>query len=65
MVIRWIKELSKLIFLTGFLKNYKKLKYIGRGEFAKVWEVERIKDGKRFAAKMIDKEICYGEVNGR
>lgn len=64
-VNRWMKELSKLVFLSGFSNDYKAVKYIGRGEFAQVWEVERLRDGAKFAAKTIDKEICYGQVNGR
>lgn len=62
---RWMKELSKHIFLSGFSNHFKALKYLGRGQFAQVWEVERLKDRTKFAAKIVDKEICYGQVNGR
>lgn len=64
-VNRWMHELSKIVFLSGFSTHFKPVKYIGRGEFAQVWEVERIKDGSKFAAKIIDKDVCFGQVNGR
>lgn len=35
----WGSMLSKVVFLSGFLDHYKSINYIGRGEFAKVWEV--------------------------
>lgn len=61
----WVNELSKVVFLSGFLNQYKPLSYIGRGQFAKVWEVERKFDGTKFAAKCVDKDECFGQVNGQ
>ena len=36
------------------IKNYNVLKAIGSGSFSVVYQVERIKDGKIFAAKVMD-----------
>ena len=65
MAIKWVDQLSKQVFLSGFSNNFRALKYIARGEFAQVWEMERLRDGKKFAVKIIDKEVSFGSVKGK
>ena len=51
-------------FLSGFSNNFRALKYIARSEFGQVWEMERLREGKKFAVKIIDKEVSFGSVKG-
>ena len=43
------KKAEDLLLSKGFYLN----KVLGQGAFGQVWEIERIKDGKRFAAKYL------------
>lgn len=52
-------------FWSVFSNNFRALKYIARGEFAQVWEMERLREGKKFAVKIIDKEVSFGSVKGK
>lgn len=53
---RWIDELKIICVLTTFHEEYKAIKMIGRGSFAKVYLVESKTNGKSFAVKAFTKE---------
>jgi len=52
----WVTILKKVCILTNFHDEYKALKMIGRGSFAKVYLVETKTTGKAFAVKAFTKE---------
>ncbi len=51
----WLKYLSKNLNQYGFHKLYKPVRKLGKGGFATVYEVQRVTDGIRFAAKAFSK----------
>lgn len=61
----WIFCLSKLINQKGFHEMFKPLKKLGKGNFASVYEVERLTDGARFAVKAFSKQSCFSAKNGK
>lgn len=56
---QWKNELLKKINYAGFHNLFKAVKKLGRGTFAAVFEIERYKDGKKFAAKAFAKQNLY------
>lgn len=44
---------------------FKPLRKLGKGNFASVYEVERLTDGRRFAVKAFSKQSCFQGKNGR
>lgn len=44
---------------------FKPLKKLGKGNFASVYEVERVTDGRRFAVKAFSKQGCFSNKNGK
>ena len=44
---------------------FKPLKKLGKGNFASVYEVERITDGAKFAVKAFSKQSCFNAKNGK
>ena len=52
----WVDELSKNINQTGFHKIFRPVRTLGKGSSATVYEIMRLEDGKRFAAKAFAKE---------
>jgi len=52
----WYEALKKICVLTTFHDDYKAIKMIGRGSFAKVYLVESKTTGKSFAVKAFTKE---------
>jgi len=52
----WIDHLKGICVLTTFHNDYKAIKMIGRGTFAKVYLVESLKTKEKFAVKAFTKE---------
>jgi serine/threonine protein kinase len=52
----WILHLSKVINESGFHSFYKPIRVLGKGSSATVYEIARLDDGKRFAAKVFSKD---------
>jgi len=63
----WIVALKNVCILTTFHEEYKALKMIGRGSFAKVYLVESKTNGKMFAVKAFTKEsvIISNKTNAK
>lgn len=59
----WICELGKTINQTGFHSFYKPIRTLGRGSFATVYEILRLEDGRRFAAKVFGKDNIKDNQN--
>lgn len=53
---KWITELKAICVLSPFHEEYKAIKMIGRGSFAKVYLVESKTTGKSYAVKAFTKE---------
>lgn len=45
-----------MINQSGFHNFYKPIRTLGKGSFATVYEIVRLDDGERFAAKVFSKE---------
>lgn len=56
---RWITSLKSICVLAPFHEQYKAVKMIGKGSFAKVYFVENKNDGKSYAVKAFTKEGIY------
>lgn len=65
MIETWAVYLSKKINQKGFHEMFKPLKKLGKGNFASVYEVERLTDGMRFAVKAFSKQSCFAAKNGK
>ena len=52
----WTNKLKGICVLTTFHEEYKAIKMIGRGSFAKVYLVESKTTGKSYAVKAFTKE---------
>ena len=55
----WRSTLKGHLNQTNFHQEFKPVKKIGKGNFASVYLVERIKDGKEFAVKAFSKENSF------
>ena len=44
---------------------FRPLRKLGKGNFASVYEVERLSDGARRAVKAFSKQGVYGSKNGK
>ena len=44
---------------------FKPLRKLGKGNFASVYEVERLSDGAHLAVKAFSKQGVYGNKNGK
>lgn len=53
---RWVADLKTICVLATFHEEYKAIKMIGRGSFAKVYLVESKSSGKSYAVKAFTKE---------
>jgi hypothetical protein len=61
----WCFHLSKLINQRGFHELFKPIKKLGKGNFASVYEVERVTDLRRFAVKAFSKQNTFAAKNGK
>lgn len=57
--------LSQRINQTGFHQLFKPHRKLGKGNFASVYEVERLADGAKFAVKAFSKQACFSSKNGK
>ena len=64
---KWTNELKGICVLTTFHEEYKAIKMIGKGSFAKVYLVESKTNGKNFAVKAFTKEsiIISNKANAK
>ena len=53
----WVKFLRKYINQLGFHKEFRPVKKLGKGSSAAVYEIIRLENGERMAAKVFSKEI--------
>lgn len=44
---------------------FKPIKKLGKGNFASVYEVERLTDGSKYAVKAFSKQSCFAAKNGK
>ena len=49
----------------GFHQFFKPIRKLGKGNFASVYEVERLTDRQRFAVKAFSKQGLYNAKNGK
>jgi len=61
----WSLHLSKLINQRGFHELFKPIRKLGKGNFASVYEVERVTDLRRFAVKAFSKQNTFAAKNGK
>lgn len=54
-VNQWFESLKRFCILTKFRCYFESIKVLGKGNFAKVFLVKRIVDGKEFAVKVFNK----------
>ena len=57
--------LSRFINQKGFHAQFKPVKKLGKGNFASVYQVMRVEDGKKFAVKAFSKANTYNSENGK
>lgn len=51
--------LSRLINQKGFHAQFKPVKKLGKGNFASVYQVIKVEDGKKYAVKAFSKANTY------
>ncbi len=61
----WVAALRGRLNQRGFHEMFRPLKKLGKGNFASVYEVERVTDGRRFAVKAFSKQSCFAAKNGK
>ena len=52
---QWMLYLSNLLNETEFQNNYRPIRTLGKGSSATVYEIIRMDDGCRFAAKVLSR----------
>lgn len=53
----WYDHFKEFCVLTKFRLYFKSIKVLGKGSFAKVFKVLRLKDDKKFAVKVFNKNL--------
>lgn len=61
----WFEALKRYCVLTKFRLYYETIKVIGKGNFAKVFLVERKTDRRQFAVKVFSKSLIMKDENER
>jgi serine/threonine protein kinase len=61
----WFEILKRYCILTKFRLYYETIKVIGKGNFAKVFLVERKTDRRQFAVKVFSKSLIMSDENER
>lgn len=64
-VDRFMQHARRYCIKSRFNSEYRCVKVIGKGNFAKVYQVERRSDGRQFAAKVFDKREVSRDDNDR
>jgi len=59
--VKWYNALKKYCILTKFRLYFETIKVIGKGNFAKVFLVERKSDKKQFAVKVFSKSVVMAD----
>ena len=59
--IKWYNKLKKYCVLTKFRLYFETIKVIGKGNFAKVFLVQRVSDKKLFAVKVFSKSVIMAD----
>jgi len=57
----WFNKLKQFCILTKFRCYFKTIRVIGKGNFAKVYLVERFSDKKEFAVKVFHKSMIMND----
>ena len=58
----WETQLSKICLKINFKNHYNVLNLLGSGNYSKVFLVEKISDGKKFAGKFFDKKMLNSDL---
>ena len=53
----WYEHFKEYCVLTKFRLYFESVKVLGKGSFAKVFKVSRLKDDKKFAVKVFNKKL--------
>jgi serine/threonine protein kinase len=61
----WCSVLSRRINRKGFHEMFKPTRKLGKGNFATVYEAERLVDHTKFAVKAFRKDNCFSSKHGR
>lgn len=61
-VDQWFEILKRYCLLTKFKCYFESVKVIGKGNFAKVFLVRRLKDSKEFAVKVFNKNVVMQDT---
>lgn len=61
----WFEVLKRFCVLTRFRINYETIKVLGKGNFAKVFLVQRKSDKRQFAVKVFSKSLILGDEGER
>ena len=61
----WKQHLKSKLNQRGFHEQYRAIKKIGQGNFAKVYKVVNIQQSTFFAAKCFSKSTLYEDKNGK
>lgn len=59
------KQLGRHLNQKGFHSQFKPVKKLGKGNFASVYQVVRVEDGRKFAVKAFSKANTYSAENGK
>lgn len=62
---QWYWIFGKRINQRGFHEMFRPIRKLGKGNFATVYEAERLSDGLRFAVKAFSKQNSYSAKNGK
>lgn len=65
MANEWFEALKRWCVLTKFRLHYETIKVLGKGNFAKVFLVERKADARRFAVKVFAKNLVMADESER
>merc|ERR1712032_176107 len=60
-VMEWFEELKQVCVLSRFRVYFKSETVLGKGNFAKVFRVNRNSDGVKFAVKVFDKKMILSD----
>jgi len=60
-VMLWFETLKRYCVLSRFREYFVSLKVLGKGNFAKVFLVERKTDKKQYAVKIFDKNLILSD----
>lgn len=57
----WFEHFKEFCILTKFRNYFKSMKVLGKGSFAKVFMVSRLKDQRNFAVKVFNKKLIMDD----